>query len=205
MHFIHTQLPAFVRLFIGLPINKESQNKLILTQYTLAETKAHVSWISGDNLHLSLAFLGDMDSSMLDDIIIAMNELISTNPFAYEIHGVHYFGRPNSPKVIIARVSENEALTSLHRNIDAVLESLGVPAEKHPFQPHITLGRVRSARGRADLIKAIETVHDTWFGKVDAQSVYLFRSQLMPHGAAYSVLHETVLPSSLQNQTNSIL
>ncbi len=70
------------------------------------------------------------------------------------------------------------------------LRSLQIPVDSREFVAHLTLGRVKSARHRHELVEAIQAVGETSFGRVDAGRVVLMQSRLKPTGAEYTVVHE---------------
>jgi len=69
-----------------------------------------------------------------------------------------------------------------------VLSPLGFPPEERDLTPHITIGRVRSARGAEGLVRALKENGDRSFGSCRVDEVILFRSQLRSDGAVYTPL-----------------
>ncbi len=70
------------------------------------------------------------------------------------------------------------------------MAELSFPPGDRPFSPHLTLGRVRSPRGKADLSRAVENRKGMELGIFQAKEVILFRSELKPSGAVYTKLKE---------------
>jgi len=70
------------------------------------------------------------------------------------------------------------------------MTELSFPPEDRPFSPHLTLGRVRSLRGKADLSQAVESRKAVEVGIFQAREVILFRSELKRSGAVYTKLKE---------------
>jgi 2'-5' RNA ligase len=76
----------------------------------------------------------------------------------------------------------------LQKAVEDKSAELGLQPEARPFQPHLTLGRVRSPKGRGLLAEAIESHKDAEVGIFRASEVYLFKSELRPSGAVYTKL-----------------
>ena len=185
---------ALVRTFVALEITEEVRGRLAVVQEALKRPRAHVGWVPIGNVHLSLAFLGNMPSHEVDVIGVALDEAAAASvPFVYEVSGVGFFGGAGSPRVVWAGVLPNAALHSLQERVADGLRALEIALPEKDFVPHLTLGRVRSSRGRTELVRAIETQKEKQFGPVPVHRVLLMRSVLDPGGAQYSVLHEARL------------
>ncbi len=69
-----------------------------------------------------------------------------------------------------------------------MLSPLGFPPQERELTPHITLGRVRSARGWEALSRLLKASGDRSFGLSRIDQITLYRSQLRPDGAVYTPL-----------------
>ncbi len=184
---------ALIRLFIGIPIGEEVRGRLTKVGDRLRRTRAHVGWVPPRNYHLSLVFLGDTPRELLPELGEALDDAVGCGPFTFEVAGIGTFGSRRSPRVIWAGVDAPAALASLYESLRDNLEALGLSTDARPFRPHITLGRVRSGRGKAELTTALEQVKDSAFGSVTPAAAQLYRSVLQPGGSVYTVLHASGL------------
>jgi 2'-5' RNA ligase len=87
-------------------------------------------------------------------------------------------------------VDEREALTSLQKQIEMCLEKIGIQPEDRPFHPHLTLGRMKSSRGKEGLVGRMERHREEDFGDFQVERVVLFKSDLKPSGPIYTPLRE---------------
>ncbi len=148
-----------------------------------------VSWAKPENIHLTLKFLGEIEPSRVEDIYGELKKAAEgIEPFHLSAGGVGGFPGLKSPRVIWVGIKESMELKQLHGNIEERLCRLGFEKEGRPFQPHLTLCRIRSsdagrAAGKAamELKEAADIVFKT-------DSFALFESELNPKGAKYSVL-----------------
>jgi 2'-5' RNA ligase len=90
-----------------------------------------------------------------------------------------------------------DAASGLATRVDEALAGLGFPHETRPFAPHVTLGRVREARGNAALAAALASGATREFGRVEVQRLCLMRSELSPQGARHSELRALALGTTL--------
>ena len=72
----------------------------------------------------------------------------------------------------IGLVNEREALTLLQKQIEIYLEKIGIQPEDRPFHPHLTLGRMKSSRGKEELVGRMEKHKEEEFGDFEVERVF---------------------------------
>ena len=189
---------ATYRLFIAVELPDTLREELADLQTRLKRDQPPVRWVKPEAMHLTLWFLGDVPGDQVSHLKIAM--MLS---FAGQ-HAVHIrLGAPGAfpnlqqPQVIWVGLAEGEAhLRSWYDALARRLPSLGFHPDPRPFQPHLTLGRVRreaSAEQQQRLGAALRSLklssNHTW----NLQRVVLFRSDLRPEGPRYTALAEVDL------------
>jgi len=177
-----------IRAFLAIRPSDAVVESLLEVQSALGETGADVRWVSRDTLHLTLHFLGDVREAEMPEIERGLREsLVDVPPFEVECRGLGVFPNQKRPRVVWVGL-DGAGLTRLAETIETVLSPLGFPPEEHEFAPHITLGRVRSARGTENLLRFLKTGGDRSFGSSSIGEVTLYRSQLRPEGSVYTPL-----------------
>jgi 2'-5' RNA ligase len=73
------------------------------------------------------------------------------------------------------------------------LEKIGFQPEDRSFRPHLTLGRMKSSRGKEELVGRMERYREEEFGDFEVERVVLFKSDLRPSGPIYTPLKEMKL------------
>jgi 2'-5' RNA ligase len=190
-------LPAFVRAFVAVEIGEEVRARLAETQTRLKKSGARVSWVLPQNMHLSLAFLGDVGRDAVLALGPALDEAVKPfSPFSFEVADLGSFGGALSPRVIWAGMRDTEQLLALQAGVADAVRAVGLPLEDREFKPHLTIGRVRASQGRDALVEAVESVGEIRFGRVDVAGIVLMRSVLRPGGPEYSALHRSDFPAS---------
>ena len=96
------------------------------------------------NLHLTLAFLGDVAEARCAPLVDVL-EVIPFEPFALS------FDRVGAWQGGLVWVGCGQAPDALRRLVDAIrgqLDALGLPVERRPFRPHVTVWRRVRSTGR---------------------------------------------------------
>ena len=131
-----------MRLFIAICFSDETRAQLLAFQSKLHNYSASGNFSSPENLHLTLAFLGECDARQIISAKQAVNA-IKFEPFALKIGGGGYLdkGRPNLVFCGIQNDDGYARLLTLQSNLSSTLSVKGFKLEKRKFWPHITLGR----------------------------------------------------------------
>ena len=186
----------YIRAFIAVEINDTIRAGLADVQGVLGEANGHVSWVQPQNIHCTLVFLGDIFAGMVDSIAAALEKAAAgCKPFAVEIAGLGFFGSPRSPRIIwsgIASPGVAGTVTPLVK-LQNGLVAAGLKPDQKPFSPHLTIGRVRSNRNAAGLVRALEENKNKSFGKLVVRRVVLMKSVLSSRGPEYSVARAAAL------------
>lgn len=103
-------------------------------------------WQDEDQLHLTLAFVGETGAAQADDLIEALSEVESAD-FDAEVSGVGHFERKGVASAVWARVPLSDALAQLQRRVERACRRAGLASEKRGYRPHITLARLPRSAG----------------------------------------------------------
>jgi len=184
-----------VRSFLAIELPKPILRKIEEVQGDLKSTHADVRWVNPEKIHLTLKFFGSIEESRIDPIFKSIGEPIrDTSPFSLKVRGVGAFPHLKNPRVIwMGLVDGREVLTSFQKQIETQLGKIGFQPEDRPFHPHLTLGRMRSSRGKEELVGRMEKYKEEEFGDFQVERVVLFKSDLRPTGPIYTPLKDLKL------------
>jgi 2'-5' RNA ligase len=184
-----------IRAFISIEIPQEIKEKISLIQEQLKGVETPVSWVRLNSIHLTLKFLGKILEEQIPDIKKCIDIAVSgISPFSVNVKGGGVFPNLNYPRVIwLGLKDKTDSLFKLHKGLDSCLEKIGFKPEERGFTPHLTLGRVKSLKGKNHLIRTIHIYKDIEVGEICVDRVKLMKSQLNPAGAVYTVLEEIKL------------
>jgi len=181
-----------IRSFLAIELPEPILRKIGEVQGDLRSTHAEVGWTNPKKIHLTLKFFGNIEESRIDPISKSIEEPVrKTLPFSLKVRGVGAFPHLKNPRVIwIGLVDDKEVLTSFQKQIETQLEKIGIQPEDRPFHPHLTLGRMKSSRGKEGLVERIERHREEEFGDFQVERMVLFKSDLRPSGPIYTPLKE---------------
>ena len=93
-----------------------------------------------ENLHLTIAFLGEQSDACLDEVHLALQGLRASAP-EVAIKGLDVFGG-TEPRILFAAVAANDPLTELNKKVRARIHAAGLDLPHERFRPHVTLARL---------------------------------------------------------------
>jgi 2'-5' RNA ligase len=187
-----------IRSFIAIEISEALRQRLRDLLREFQKTGADVKWVRPEGIHLTLKFLGDVERDDLEILSQALRPAVEHFvPFDLRAQGARCFPAFRNPRVVWMGLSGEEGgVSRLQREIETITADLGFPSEDRPFKPHLTLGRVRSPKGKIPLTQLIEGNSRLDLGSFRVERVILFRSDLKPEGAVYTRLQEFHLTGS---------
>ncbi len=178
-----------MRIFTALELPAEIKSALATLQTELRATHADVSWAKLENFHLTLKFLGEVESQKISAITTVCEEVAAITPqFSLRLHDAGIFPNAKNPRVLWAGIDgELNLLKSLHKNLDEKLHALGFAKELCPFNPHLTLGRVNTLKNMPQAIAKL-LMHQFPALNFQVQEIVVMQSQLHSQGSIYTPL-----------------
>lgn len=186
-----------VRTFIAIKLTPEIISNISRVQEELKRTDAQVKWVEPDNIHLTLKFLGYITKEELEKVKLATREALKPlAPLEVRVYGLSAFPKIEYPRVIWVGIDRGrEVLKRIASNLEERLAIIGFVKEKRPFSPHLTLGRVKSSKGRERLIEAFIKLKASNLGNMRVTQISIMKSELKPQGPIYTSLEEIDLRS----------
>ena len=126
------------RLFVGLELPESLKQAIAGLQCGLRDAR----WLDEDGLHLTLAFIGDVDGSARRRIEEALSR-VEAPSLEVELHGLGHFPLRGSPRVLWTGASPAAELRFLAAAVRRELSRAGYPPERRKFAPHVTIARFR--------------------------------------------------------------
>lgn len=168
-----------MRLFIAINFNAETRLRLTALRDELRGESVRGRFSVPENLHLTLAFLGECDEKQTRAVKSAM-DAIKFEPFTIKIDSIGRFRR-DSGDIWWAGVIKSKELTILHGKLIEKLSESGFLIEKRRFSPHITFGREIVTKTAPRKFKE--------FGQT-VDKIELMKSERIAGRLTYTAIHE---------------
>ena len=188
--------PGSIRAFIALALEPGLAAEIKKVQQHLNSPGGAVRWISPEQLHLTLQFLGNVPADRLDQLAAALRDACArTAPLQLALEGVGCFPNTRNPRVLwIGIQGDLEPLGKLQEQIAQETKNFGDHGEQRAFQPHLTIGRVKSSGAEGRKVgQTIACAKVPKLGDWDIQQVLLVQSALSPNGVRYTTLAAVAL------------
>ena len=184
-----------VRTFVAIKLTPEIISNIGRVQEELKRTDAQVRWVKPENIHLTLKFLAHVTPEELEKAKITTKKTIGPfAPFEMSVASLGAFPRMKYPRVIWVGIDKGrEELKRMASHLEEELAIVGFAKEKRPFSPHLTLGRVKSSKGRERLVEAFTKLKASNLGNMRVTQISIMKSELKPQGPIYTSLEEIVL------------
>jgi len=125
------------RTFIALPVSPSAEWTLLVEKIRHQLQKQKIKWVKQELLHLTLAFLGDTNEELINEISRALTGIAPHHhAFTLSFRGMGLF----PDKALWIGIENNTALNQLAEHVHETISHFGF---QHPqmFSPHITIGR----------------------------------------------------------------
>jgi 2'-5' RNA ligase len=175
-----------IRLFTALSLPDDVAETLKRRQSGLPGAR----WRSAEQMHVTLAFYGEVDERRADDLAIELEQAARGEPFDIELSGVGAFGDAHRSHTIWAGVQGGERLSVLAGRCRSAAERAGVVMEKRNYHPHLTLAYLKPQTdpGRvAAWISGHNLLHSP---SIPVFSFGLYSSVLSGDGSSYQLERE---------------
>ena len=176
-----------MRCFVALPLSNKIVNGLNEIQNGLSKSGFKLRWVKPENIHLTIAFMGEITQEQVDKIGIGLEEIAKDfQPFEIVIGKLGAFASPKNARVVwVGCREENGLLRNLQKAVVKMIKAENIPLESKKFHPHLTLGRANPP------IKKLAVPENIWNcspGILNVTEINIYQSNLSSDGASYSIL-----------------
>lgn len=179
------------RLFIGFRIPSVLKNDLFLLQHRLRNNLLleGVNWVKPENMHLTVAFLGNVDEKVIPSIRDAM-DMADFSPIQTKGETLNFFIKNNHPSIFYYSLHINEELKNFVGKIRNRLILKNIDFDRKNFNAHITLARIKEPRSGQLLYQFVQRMDIFEPKKVILNSICLFESRFFEGSTTYLSLYE---------------
>ena len=193
-------MPDTTRTFVAVAVPDVLAPRLRRLREGLAPELPGARWVVAPPFHVTLAFLGDVPHTELNDVCKAVGEVCAGfPPLELLLTGVGAFPDAARPRVIWAGVGGpgRDGLSQLQAAVAAAVARTGYPTDGRPFHPHVTLAHIKSGKDRGrrvpspaprDMAPLLERRRTWSAGPFRVVEAVTFASTLTPDGPVYAPL-----------------
>ena len=181
MQFDIFRIGEKMRMFIAIQLNDYMKDVLQAMQDYMRSRGVKGNYTKRENLHLTLAFIGEFDDP---GVVLEAIGRAKLRPFEIALSGTGSF-----KSLWWAGIDGGMALQSFARRLRRELDAAGIPYDRKKFSPHITLIRKPECCGTDTAQDILAALTDTKEIRMTADHVSLMRSDRGEHGMIYTELN----------------
>jgi len=181
-----------MRLFIAIELPDAAKRALTWLKTDIPGAR----WVPADQIHLTLAFLGEVDEAAL---VRLTGELarIQLPGFQLAFGPLGCFPDRRRPRVLWVGLEPQPRLKHLADGVQEAVLACGIPQEERPFSPHITLARLKLSPSR-ECDAFLDQRPKQELPPFSVREFTLFQSRLTPQGALHTPVRNFALPGGEQ-------
>jgi 2'-5' RNA ligase len=176
-----------MRLFIATSF-PETVTRDLNDRVAATKTKfPPASWVRPHSQHLTFAFLGEQDESLIDKLAPPLESHFSgVAKFTAMLRGCGFFPNQQRARVGWVGLEPEEPFDEIARVVRDIVRHSGVELDRADFRPHLTLMRMRESWPPASIDLFERTLRDYRSEPFVVDKVTLYSSQLNPKGAIHT-------------------
>ncbi len=182
-----------MRVFVAVELAEGLRRTLSSLQEQLRQAGCRrIRWVAPSGIHLTLRFCGEIPEETVERLIGVLSSKAPCPPFVTGLGRLSVLPAHGAPRVLCVEVAAAERFSPLADWVEEKAVAVGLPRERRPFHPHLTLGRFAGVHPNPrDVPPAgpLPIEED-----LVVEEFVLFRSHLGAGGARYEALRRFPLP-----------
>lgn len=175
-----------MRLFVALNFPDDVKDSLVQSIDRLRGDSVRGNFTRRENLHLTLAFLGELPGT--ERVVKAMNR-VRAQSFPLALSGYGKFKRDGGD-IYWVGVENNPSLNALYDGLWTELAKEGFQPEQRAFRPHLTLGREVVVKSGFQLKEFAESLP---LLRMDVEKISLMKSERIGGRLTYTEVYSRPL------------
>lgn len=183
-----------MRIFLAINFDEMENAAIAENKEILRGISVKGKFIRDENVHLTLAFFGEIPSERIETIIKVMNDIPCGGAFSINFSEAGVFEKRGGDIWWIG-IEKSEELLSLQNSLTDAFTKKGFSLGKRPFSPHITLGReivLKEGLGISEFQKKIN------FFSAHVKSISLMKSERLDGKLTYTEIYGTFLTGHIK-------
>ena len=198
------------RIFIAINLPEEAKEELLAYKNKWPELLASPTrldpaeraggparWTTKENLHLTLAFLGNTSDQELEEVCSVIKQVGARHqPLSIEFNKIVYgplrLRSGQAPRMIWAVAEPASSADKLLELQKDVVQTLHVEQEQN-FTPHLTLARLKAFELQGMELEEMPDVNEEVSISFEVKSIEVMESRLRRSGAEYTTIQSFML------------
>lgn len=180
-----------LRLFVAIELPDAVKNELgkLINALNAANT-GNVRCVRPEGVHLTLKFLGNIDSRRVDTLSEALTRAVGRHTaFSLQLGQAGAFPNLHRPRVLWVGIDgDMTALATLQADVEGELAGVGFAKEEREYNPHLTLARIRNGSQPSSVERVTGILTSNPVNrhlKIPVTRMSLMRTELHPNGAIH--------------------
>ncbi len=176
-----------MRCFLAVDLSEEVKDYLNNIIKSIDSSEAKVGWVTPNQLHLTLKFLGEVSEDKIEKVVKELDK-IEFQKFELKITNFGVFPDYNYVRILWVDTEPIRYILELKTKVEKSLLDF-FPKEDKRFLPHITIGRVKFVKDGIGFVKRLKDVKILEKSFI-VNNFKLYKSNLTSDGPIYEVLKE---------------
>lgn len=168
--------------------------KIEFDQQISREKNINIKYVDISDIHLTIKFFENQNPDLIINALKKYNFNFNREEYLFNLSGLDAFPNRKEPKVLILKIHNNQNIIEKNqKDIEKILEKIGINKENRRFIPHLTLARIKNfSYFNFNNFNLWETLPGFEVQKLDFSlgKLKLFQSILTPTKPIYKEIYE---------------
>ena len=152
------------------------------------------SWVRPESQHLTFAFLGEQDESLIDKVAPLVERSVrGVKKFEGTLTDCGFFPNPRHARVGWVGVKPEDSFNAIAKAVRDAVQEAGVTLDRAEFRAHLTLMRIRDPWPPACIETFNGALRDFTSAPFAVERITLYSSRLNPNGAVHTAVRQFAL------------
>jgi len=180
---------SVIRTFIAINIDNNTRNNISKIQNRFKASQVDIKFVNPNNIHITLLFIGNVRLNQTAEILKLLKiSILKIKPFKILPSNLGCFPNNKIPRILWVGIDNGkEHLIELNRQLSSQLKYFYIK-EKKDYQPHITIGRIKTNKNAGEIKKILLNPIEQLFQPIEVRSISFMKSTLTQYGPKYGTI-----------------
>lgn len=176
------------RAFLAVELSKQSTQAVCDLMKKLQTKFDDVYWVSENNLHITVRFLGSIENDLGERIMDLLSQSLSSiKKFTALADKLWLLPNKHNPKALTLLLDSLGSFVKLNEGVSEILRIENIADEERAYLPHITIAKTRNHFDLEDLLQSFAAI------PIEIDNVTLYKSDTSTKPSQYSIIKQVSL------------